>query len=183
MMKTLGDSLKYLKSGEQVKIAKISRAIEINFSGIFNKDLITKIVKNYAKKKKKQNKLKQMEENSFELVEEKTQQEIEKIQKIKERRENMKKEMNQKQKVKGLNKNRRSKLKNTSENLFKMLYLKTIKKEKNEKISFEDRKTFKQTQNLVKLIRSNILTCTGRYLMLFYDNLLSIKTLYSSMKK
>ena len=136
------------------------------------------------KKEEKINKKFQEDEEIIENEEERKRMEEEK----KKRREEKIRKIRERQKEKGLNTTHKVKVKNTSEKLFKEQYLQLTKEDekksiKNNKLTFKQKKSFRENHNILKILRSNIMRNTGRYLMLFYDHGLTLNILYNSIRR
>lgn len=191
MMKSLGSTLNRIKLGQSLDLKKICFSIESNFSGIYTEKVINKMIKKIEKKKNKKGKeydedKEDKEENLDEKElkkkdEEKKAKMQEKIRKIKEQME-----------MEGYENKNKGKSKYTSEMLFKKLMIKEITelntKDKNagksiEKLTFQQKQGILKSNDIGKIIKGNIMLNTGRYLMLFYDNGLTLNILYNNIKR
>ena len=99
------------------------------------------------------------------------------------------KKIKEKMKMNGYEKKNKTKIKNTSQLLFKKEYIRLIAEEfKKEfklakKFTFQEKREFLKYGSIIMIIKANLLLGTGRYLMLFYDNGLTLNILYKNIRK
>lgn len=181
MIKALGNSLRMIKMGQSLDIVRISKTIEINFSGIYTQKVIEKMLRKEQKLEKRFAEDKKPQEGGPDEDEsEKKRREEEK----ERRRQEKIRKIREKQMQKGYETKQKGKLKNTSQMLFKRQYLNVLKHEKNHsRLSIQQKRAFLTQHNVIKIIRANVMMGSGRYLMLFYDNGLTLSILYKQIRR
>lgn len=190
MVKALGNSLRMVQMGRRLDVSKISRAIEVNFSGIYTQKVIDRMIKREQRRQEKADRKSIAEKDKkaqteFREDDPRNPEELKKREEEKERKRQEKiARIREQQQQKGYETKNKLRIKNTSEMLFKKQYLAMLRKEKTEKIKmgYEEKKKFLSSHNVLKIIRANLLQRTGRYLMLFYDNGLTLSILYKSVR-
>lgn len=161
MMKKLGEFLLAHKEGEPFKLTKVSKVIDMNFSGIFTNEVIRKILNNVEKQKAERGGF----ADQVDKVAAPTSQALEPS-KTNEIMRMMKKKLRSKK---------------SSQKVFKIMFVKKTAKTFN--LSFDQRQKIKNEFSIKRILLDNLTDRNARYFMAFYDLPLTIKIMQERIKK